>query len=195
MIYIGVDLHTGHFSMAVLNQDDGIIFEETLPTSCQNLKAAIGAFSETKSVVFDVTCPISGTTCYVSPTARQRMMRHKLPFAANAGNSSLCSLLPHDTLKASASSTSAYHGLLIIGWGVAFRLTSLPLYCIHITIILTLLLNLLLRAGPDVEVAISAVDDGGGEVANSGSCSWRSRIRPRAPYIGDVRGWKLNPVR
>ena len=53
MIYIGIDLHARHFSMAVLNQDDGIMFEETLPTSCQNLKAAIGAFSETKSVVFE----------------------------------------------------------------------------------------------------------------------------------------------
>jgi len=53
MIYIGIDLHARHFSMAVLNQDDNIIFEETLPTSCRNLRAAIGAFSETKSVVFE----------------------------------------------------------------------------------------------------------------------------------------------
>ncbi len=57
MIYIGADLHTRHFSMAVLNQADGIIFEKTLPTSCQNLRAAIGAFSETNSVVFEETCP------------------------------------------------------------------------------------------------------------------------------------------
>jgi len=53
MIYIGIDLHARHFSMAVLNQDDNIVFEETLLTSCQNLKAAIGAFRETKSVVFE----------------------------------------------------------------------------------------------------------------------------------------------
>ena len=53
MIYIGIDLHARHFSMAVLNQDDSIIFEETLPTSSQNLKAAVGAFGETKTVVFE----------------------------------------------------------------------------------------------------------------------------------------------
>ncbi len=52
MIYIGIDLHARHFSMAVLNQDDSIMFEETRLTSCPNLKAAIGAFSETQSVVF-----------------------------------------------------------------------------------------------------------------------------------------------
>ena len=54
MIYIGIDLHARHFSMAVLNQDDGIIFEETLPTSSQNLKAAVGAFAEGKRVVFEI---------------------------------------------------------------------------------------------------------------------------------------------
>jgi len=53
MIHIGIDLHARHFSMAVLDQDNRIIFEETLPTSCQNLKAAIGAFGETKTVVFE----------------------------------------------------------------------------------------------------------------------------------------------
>ena len=53
MIYIGIDLHARHFSMAVLNQDDSIMFEETLPTSSQNLQAAIGAFSPTKNVVFE----------------------------------------------------------------------------------------------------------------------------------------------
>ncbi len=53
MIYIGIDLHARHFSMAVLHQGGSIMFEETLPTSSQNLKAAMGAFSETQSVVFE----------------------------------------------------------------------------------------------------------------------------------------------
>jgi len=53
MIYIGIDLHARHFTMAVLDQDNSIIFEETLPTSSRNLKAAVGAFTEGKSVVFE----------------------------------------------------------------------------------------------------------------------------------------------
>ena len=53
MIYIGIDLHVRQFSMAVLDQDNSIIFEETLPTSCRNLKAAVSAFAEGKSVVFE----------------------------------------------------------------------------------------------------------------------------------------------
>ncbi len=53
MIYIGIDLHARHFSMVVLDQDNSIMFEETLPTSSQNLKAAVGAFGETKTVVFE----------------------------------------------------------------------------------------------------------------------------------------------
>ena len=36
-----------------MDQDNSIVFEQTLATSCQNLKAAIGAFIETKSVVFE----------------------------------------------------------------------------------------------------------------------------------------------
>jgi len=39
--------------MTVLDQDNSIIFEETLPTSSQNLKAAVGAFAEGKRVVFE----------------------------------------------------------------------------------------------------------------------------------------------
>ena len=53
MIYIGIDLHARHFSMAVLDHDDSIMFEQTLPTSSQNLKAVVGAFSETQCVVFE----------------------------------------------------------------------------------------------------------------------------------------------
>ena len=53
MIYIGIDLHARRFSMAVLDQDNSIIFEETLPTSSQNLTAAVSAFAEGKSVVFE----------------------------------------------------------------------------------------------------------------------------------------------
>ncbi len=69
MIHIGIDLHAPHFSMAVLNQDNGTMFEKTLLTSSQNLRAAIGAFSETKNVVFEVTCLLNGTSWYVNPTA------------------------------------------------------------------------------------------------------------------------------
>ncbi len=53
MIYIGIDLHARQFNMAVLDQDNRIVSEETLPTSCQNLKAAVSAFAEGKSVVFE----------------------------------------------------------------------------------------------------------------------------------------------
>ena len=53
MIHIGIDLHARHFSMAVLDQDNRIVFEETLPTSSRNLKAAVSAFAEGKSVVFE----------------------------------------------------------------------------------------------------------------------------------------------
>jgi len=53
MIYIGIDLHVRQLSIAVLDQDNSIIFEETLPTSCRNLKAAVTAFAEGKSVVFE----------------------------------------------------------------------------------------------------------------------------------------------
>jgi len=53
MIYIGIDLHARNFSMAVLDQYNSIIFEQTLPTSCQNLQAAVSAFAEGESVVFE----------------------------------------------------------------------------------------------------------------------------------------------
>ena len=39
--------------MAALDHDNSIIFEEMLPTSSQNLKAAVDAFAEGKMVVFE----------------------------------------------------------------------------------------------------------------------------------------------
>ena len=58
MLHISIDLHARHFGMAVLNQDDSTIFEETLPTSYENLKWP---------------APICGTSCYVSPRASRAM--------------------------------------------------------------------------------------------------------------------------
>ena len=53
MVCIGIDLHARQFRMSVLDQHNGTIFEQTLPTSCENLKAAVKAFAGRKRVVLE----------------------------------------------------------------------------------------------------------------------------------------------
>jgi hypothetical protein len=53
MIYIGIDLHARQLRMSVLDQHNSTIFEQTLPTSCENLKAAVKAFGGRKLVVLE----------------------------------------------------------------------------------------------------------------------------------------------
>ena len=53
MLCVGIDLHARTFSYAVVDEDCKVIFEATLPTSCENLREAMEAIEAEKRVVFE----------------------------------------------------------------------------------------------------------------------------------------------
>lgn len=53
MVHIGIALHARQLSMSVLDHHNSTMFQQTLLTSCGNLKAAVSAFAGRKSVVFE----------------------------------------------------------------------------------------------------------------------------------------------
>jgi hypothetical protein len=71
MVYIGIDLHARQFSMSVLDQHNSSIFEQTLPTSCENLKAAVRAFAGRKRVVLEESTLAAWAYRVLEPCADQ----------------------------------------------------------------------------------------------------------------------------
>jgi transposase len=53
MLYVGIDLHARSFSLAVVNEDCDVIFEQTLATSSANMRGAMEALEGGKRVVFE----------------------------------------------------------------------------------------------------------------------------------------------
>jgi len=53
MLYVGIDLHARTFSYAVVDGDCNVMFEETLTTSCENLREAMERIVAKKKVVFE----------------------------------------------------------------------------------------------------------------------------------------------
>lgn len=53
MLYVGMDLHARSFSLAVVDEDCDVIFQQTLATSSANLRGAMEALEGRKRVVFE----------------------------------------------------------------------------------------------------------------------------------------------
>ncbi len=53
MRYVGLDLHPGQFTMAVVDESGTMLFEHSYPTSADNLIGVLDAVSEPKVVVFE----------------------------------------------------------------------------------------------------------------------------------------------
>ena len=71
MVYIIIDLHARQFSISVMDEQRSTIFEQTLPTSCQNLKAAVRAFAGRASVVFEESALAAWAYRVLEPCADQ----------------------------------------------------------------------------------------------------------------------------
>ena len=71
MVYIITDLHARQFNISVMDEQRSTIFEQTLPTSCQNLKAAVRAFAGRASVVFEESALAAWAYRVLEPCADQ----------------------------------------------------------------------------------------------------------------------------
>jgi len=71
MVYIITDLHARQFNISVMDEQRSTIFEQTLPTSCENLKAAVRAFAGRASVVFEESALAAWAYRVLEPCADQ----------------------------------------------------------------------------------------------------------------------------